>query len=117
MNQSDKMSIVDDSSSTRSCMSIESLTNSFEMEVEDMLVATQGIISCLDKTEKHLLDLQKNIILKQDISKPTYTILSPTDTKTNLYDALDILQSTSDASTFGSNMLKFLQSAKNIIID
>jgi hypothetical protein len=113
MTDTDKMSIVSDSS-VSSSMSLESSSNSLKMEIEDMLLATQGIISVLDSTEKRLADLQKNIVVQN--SQPTYTIISPTDSKTNLHDALDILQSTSDASTFGSNMLKFLQNAKNIII-
>jgi len=113
MSDTDTMSLIEDCSSVSSSMSIES-SASFKMEVEDMLAATQGIISSLDSAEKRLVSLQKNIVLQN--SQPTYTIVSPTDSKTNLHDALDILQSTSDASTFGSNMLKFLQNAKNIII-
>ena len=102
-------------SSTTSSMSIESMSNSLKMEIEEMLVATQGIIQSLDTAEKCFTNLQKSIVLQQP-AQPTYMILSPSDSKTNLYDALDILQSTSDASTFATNMLNFLQNAKDIII-
>lgn len=115
MSDIDKMSLVGDSSTVSSSMSIESTSNSFKMEIEDMLVATQAIIQSVEYGEKLFTDLQKNIVLQN--YQPTYIIVSPEDTKMKLEDVLDILQSTSDATTFGSNMLKFLQNSKNITIN
>lgn len=117
MSDTDKMSLVesDDGSSISSSMSFESSSSSLKMEVEEILNATQCMVASLDASEKYLASLQKNIVMCQP-SEPTYTIVSPSGTKTNLHDALDILQSTSNASTFGSNILAFFQSAKELIV-
>jgi hypothetical protein len=111
MSEIDKMEV--ETASTVSSMSIESNSKSYEMEVEEILESTKQIVNKLDSVEKYLANIQKTAIT---YSQPTYMIVSPTGTKTDIKDALDILQSTSNASTFGSNILAFLQSAKDIII-
>jgi membrane-bound lytic murein transglycosylase len=112
MSESDKME--EDTASTSSSMSIESNGKSYEMEVEEILTATQQIVDKLNSVEKYLANVQT--AATNAYTQPTYIIVSPTGQKTELKDALDILQSTSDASNFGSNILAFLQSAKDIII-
>jgi hypothetical protein len=117
MSDTDKMSLVesDDRSSVSSSMSFESSSSSFKMEVEEILNATQCMVAGMDAAEKYLNSLQKNIVMCQT-EQPTYTIVSPSGTQTNIHDALDILQSTSNASTFGSNILAFFKSAKDLIV-
>jgi hypothetical protein len=94
---SDKMEIETKSTSSESTMSLE------DSEIENMLLETQGIIEKLDATEKYLADFAK---LNSYVIP--YTIVTP-DKKMDLTDALTILQNTSNASTFGTNMLAFLQ--------
>lgn len=112
MSETDTMEL--ETASTTSSMSIESNSKTYEMEIEEMLESTKQIIDKLDSMEVYLANLQK--AATSAYVQPTYVIVSPTGQKTELKDALDILQSTSDASNFGSNILAFLQSAKDIII-
>lgn len=76
-------------------------------EIESMILESEGIVSKLDSIEKYFINYSKT-------NNPIgYTVVTP-DKKISLTDVLDILQNTSNASTFGTNMLAFFQNA-NII--
>lgn len=81
----------------------ESSMNIEDTDIENMIIETQCIIDKLEETEKYLANFAK----LNSYTIP-YTIVTP-DKKMGLIDVLDILQNTSNASTFGTNMLAFLQ--------
>ena len=85
--------------STTSTISIE------DTDIENMIIETEGIIEKLEETEKYLSTFSK----LNSYTLP-YSIVKD-DKKMELINVLDILQNTSNASSFATNILAFLQNA------
>ena len=87
--------------------SVKSESSSDEDEIENMILESENIITKLDTVEKYFRNFSTII------NPLGYIVVTP-DKNISLVDVLDILQNTSDASSFGTNILAFFQNA-NII--
>ena len=92
---------------TKSVKSENSEMSVDEDEIESMILESENILNKLDTVEKYFRNFSTTI------NPIGYIVVTP-DKNISLVDVLDILQNTSDASSFGTNILAFFQNA-NII--